>query len=70
MLGMHEDAKEIARILADWAAGQSITVHLFGSRVRGDHGPDSDVDIYIQIERGTEETGDGGRIKTLKTLRR
>lgn len=53
---MHEGAKEIALILADWAAGQTVTVHLFGSRVRGDYKPDSDVGIYIQIERATDET--------------
>jgi hypothetical protein len=42
------DLKKLARTLADWAAGKSITVFLFGSRVRGDHRPDSDVDIFVQ----------------------
>jgi predicted nucleotidyltransferase len=43
--------KELARLLADWAApARGITVYLFGSRVRGDHRPDSDVDVCFQWE--------------------
>jgi predicted nucleotidyltransferase len=39
------DLKDLARLLADWAAPASgVTVYLFGSRVRGDHKADSDVD--------------------------
>ncbi len=37
----------LARILADWADGVSATIYLYGSRVRGDYRPDSDVDIHI-----------------------
>lgn len=42
---------DLARTLADWAAlGEPLIVYLFGSRVRGDHRPDSDVDILVDIE--------------------
>lgn len=42
------DLSELARIVADWAApAAAVEVYIFGSRVRGDHSPDSDVDIYI-----------------------
>jgi hypothetical protein len=40
---------ELARKLADWAAPATGTaVYLFGSRVRGDHKPDSDVDLCVE----------------------
>src|SRR5829696_1722373 len=40
---------ELARVLADWAAGCPgfWPIYLYGSRVRGDHRPDSDVDLRI-----------------------
>jgi predicted nucleotidyltransferase len=39
----------LAEILADWAAPATGTViYLYGSRVRGDHKADSDVDIVVQ----------------------
>lgn len=42
------ELRELASALADWAAGASgATIYLFGSRVRGDHRPDSDVDVYV-----------------------
>jgi predicted nucleotidyltransferase len=37
----------IAKVLADWSAGRDLSIILFGSRVRGDHRPDSDVDVLI-----------------------
>jgi predicted nucleotidyltransferase len=37
-------------ILAEWAADAPVTVYLFGSRARGDHRPDTDVDLYIQYQ--------------------
>jgi predicted nucleotidyltransferase len=41
-----DELKALARILADWATPASTsTICLYGSRVRGDHGPNSDVDI-------------------------
>lgn len=45
---------QLARILADWVSpAPSITIYLFGSRVRGDHRPDSDVDVLIDISRAS-----------------
>jgi hypothetical protein len=46
-----EDLKSLASILADWAApAPGISVHLFGSRVRGDHNPDADVRLHWRSE--------------------
>lgn len=43
-----EGLHELAKTLADWVACVSkIKVYLFGSRVRGDHRPDSDVDVCL-----------------------
>lgn len=49
----------LARILADWVApAPSLKVYLYGSRVRGDYHPDSDVDVVIDIWNGsTPEDG-------------
>lgn len=45
---MPPDLPELARIVADWAdPAPAAEVYIFGSRVRGDHHPGSDVDIYI-----------------------
>jgi predicted nucleotidyltransferase len=47
---------ELARILADWAAPATGTIiYLYGSRVRGDYRPDSDVDISMEFLNPTEE---------------
>jgi predicted nucleotidyltransferase len=43
------DFKSLAENLADWAAPTNFTIYLFGSRVRGDHRPDSDVDVVIEF---------------------
>ena len=41
-------------MLADWVSpAPSIMIYLFGSRVRGDHRPDSDVDVLIDIRRAS-----------------
>ena len=42
---------EIADIVARWAAqfDRLETVYIFGSRVRGDHRPDSDLDIALDF---------------------
>jgi predicted nucleotidyltransferase len=53
---VNEDVKQLARTLADWAADKSVTVFLFGSRVRGDHRSNSDVDIFVQQGSVTRET--------------
>ena len=41
---------ELIRVVADWAGGCPgiKRVFLFGSRVRGDHRPDSDLDLAIE----------------------
>jgi predicted nucleotidyltransferase len=43
------DLKELARTLADWVSpAPNFIIYLFGSRVRGDQKPTSDVDVVIQ----------------------
>ncbi|MGE5512524.1 MAG: nucleotidyltransferase domain-containing protein [Bacteroidota bacterium] len=43
-----DELKHLTALLADWAAdAPATTLYLFGSRVRGDHRPDSDVDVTI-----------------------
>jgi predicted nucleotidyltransferase len=56
MIKVNDNLRQLAHTFADWAAGKSVTVYLFGSRVRGDHRPDSDVDIFIQHGKATRET--------------
>ena len=43
--------RDLASIVGDWAApaSNSLTVYIFGSRVRGDHRVSSDVDIYMHV---------------------
>jgi hypothetical protein len=44
-----DELRELARILADWAAlASGTTIYIYGSRVRGDHKPTSDVDVCIE----------------------
>jgi predicted nucleotidyltransferase len=70
------DLIDLARILADWADECSgiDALYLFGSRVRGDHRPDSDVDVRLYLHRwqvdagtlewwGKENTEDFARLK-------
>ena len=45
-----DELKALARILADWAEDVTATIYVHGSRVRGDHRPDSDVDIHVEWE--------------------
>jgi predicted nucleotidyltransferase len=56
MIKVNDEVKQLARALADWAADKSVTVFLFGSRVRGDHRPDSDVGVFVQFGAMTEGT--------------
>jgi predicted nucleotidyltransferase len=56
MIKVNDEVKQLARAFADWAADKSVTVFLFGSRVRGDHRPDSDVDVFVQFGAMTEGT--------------
>jgi nucleotidyltransferase-like protein len=42
-----DELRKLAAELADWAQGApGYTIFVFGSRVRGDHRTDSDLDIY------------------------
>jgi hypothetical protein len=52
----NEDLKALAKVLADWANGHDcFQFYLFGSRVRGDHRSDSDVDVVVRwFEPGAE----------------
>jgi predicted nucleotidyltransferase len=52
---MNEELQVLAEILAQWvdAAPGVPAVYLFGSRVRGDHRPDSDVDIRLFLDDWT-----------------
>lgn len=49
---------ELMDVLAEWAAGAPVVVYVYGSRVRGDHRPDSDVDLYVAHVKGQEAAGD------------
>lgn len=45
------ELQELARVLADWAApSPHARIYLFGSRVRGDHTSESDVDVYVEFD--------------------
>lgn len=52
------ELRELAKKLADWAAPASgSVVYVYGSRVRGDHKPTSDVDICMDFPNPkTEDT--------------
>jgi predicted nucleotidyltransferase len=54
MIKVNDKLKRLARTLADWSADKPVTIFLFGSRVRGDHRPDSDVDVLVQFGDMTE----------------
>jgi predicted nucleotidyltransferase len=58
-LSQPNDLIKLASILADWVSpAPSLTIYLYGSRVRGDHRPDSDVDVVIDLWNGST-TEDG-----------
>lgn len=52
-----EELRELAKAIADWAADAPLIVSIFvlGSRVRGDHCPDSDVDICVDCGGSADE---------------
>ena len=52
------ELQSLAKTLADWSAGTSFTVYVFGSRVRGDYRLDSDVDVILQINQATDSDVD------------
>jgi predicted nucleotidyltransferase len=54
---------QIANVVSTWARTKPLVkrVYLFGSRVRGDHGPGSDIDIAVELDpavfQGADESG-------------
>jgi hypothetical protein len=45
-----DELRKVTAVLADWAEdAPSYTIYVFGSRVRGDHQPNSDLDIYLWL---------------------
>ena len=52
------ELQQLASTLADWSHHTSAVIYLFGSRVRGDHRPDSDVDVVIKFPRVTDGDAD------------
>ena len=46
------DMKEAARIVSNWAAThpEILSVYFYGSRVDGDPGPDSDLDVCFELD--------------------
>ncbi|MEL1265323.1 nucleotidyltransferase domain-containing protein [Pseudoxanthomonas putridarboris] len=57
------DITDVRQSLSDWAANKPLVARLwiFGSRARGDHRADSDLDIAIQLDltaaNGMDESG-------------
>lgn len=53
------DLSQIGAAVAKWARSKPIVmrVYLFGSRVRGDHRPDSDLDIAVELVPDLDESG-------------
>lgn len=49
---MDDDLYQIAATLADWSSDHpEMMIYFFGSRVRGDNRPDSDVDVVIDLPK-------------------
>lgn len=49
MRDIPDELRQLTNIIADWASpAPSANFYLFGSRVRGDHKPESDVDLYVE----------------------
>lgn len=57
------DLEAIEAALLEWARQDPILakIHLLGSRVKGDHRPDSDIDIAVELDlsavRGVDFSG-------------
>jgi hypothetical protein len=62
---IEEHREEIRRIARLRGARR---VRIFGSRARGDFGPDSDVDILIDLEPGRSALSLGGLLMDLQDL--
>ncbi len=52
--GEGQPYRALAAALADWSAETTSKIYLFGSRVRGDHRTDSDVDVVIRFGEATD----------------
>lgn len=50
--------ERLAGIIAEWARPFSVvkTVYIFGSRVREDHNPDSDLDVAVKFDPSQGKT--------------
>jgi predicted nucleotidyltransferase len=62
---LQEKREEILRIAARRGA---YNVRIFGSAVRGDAGPDSDVDFLVELEPGRSLFDLGGLLMDLQSL--
>lgn len=57
------DVPQISELLASWARGKPLVkrLYIFGSRARGDHRTDSDIDIAVELDpavfQGSDESG-------------
>jgi uncharacterized protein len=53
------ELEEVARVVSRWARTKPIVrrAYLFGSRVRGEHRVDSDIDIAVELEPNLDESG-------------
>ena len=50
MCSASQEVLDLAKIIADWSASApNFTFYVFGSRVRGDNRPDSDVDLHYRL---------------------
>jgi uncharacterized protein len=61
------NTSEICEILAAWAVSKPLVLRLFifGSRVRGDYRPDSDIDIAIELDMSAADgVDDSGGLAT------
>jgi predicted nucleotidyltransferase len=56
---MNKELRALAEVMAQWVhAAPGITdIYLFGSRVRGDHRPNSDVDVRLYLDEWRHECG-------------
>jgi predicted nucleotidyltransferase len=65
MCSASQEVRELAKIIADWSASApDFTFYLFGSRVRGDHLSDSDVDLHRSFPSNpNHQSTTGGPIK-------
>jgi predicted nucleotidyltransferase len=57
------EVSQVARMISTWARNKPLVkrAYIFGSRVRGDHRPDCDIDIAVELGpdmfQGADESG-------------